>query len=57
MGLKSFRTCDALHTLESGVNLDEEAANLLRYQQAYQASGKMIEVASKLFDTLLQLGR
>ncbi|MBE7421510.1 MAG: flagellar hook-associated protein FlgK [Zoogloeaceae bacterium] len=41
----------------SGVNLDEEAANLLRYQQAYQASGKMIEVASKLFDTLLQLGR
>ncbi|MBL8471678.1 MAG: flagellar hook-associated protein FlgK [Rhodocyclaceae bacterium] len=40
----------------SGVNLDEEAANLLRYQQAYQASGKMIEVASKLFDTLLALG-
>ncbi len=41
----------------SGVNLDEEAANLLRYQQAYQASGKMIEIASKLFDTLLALGR
>jgi len=41
----------------SGVNLDEEAANLLRYQQAYQASGKMIEIASKLFDTLLSLGR
>ncbi|MBL8481593.1 MAG: flagellar hook-associated protein FlgK [Rhodocyclaceae bacterium] len=40
----------------SGVNLDEEAANLLRYQQAYQASGKMIEIASKLFDTLLALG-
>lgn len=40
----------------SGVNLDEEAANLLRYQQAYQASAKMIELASKLFDTLLTMG-
>ena len=47
---------DAQQSL-SGVNLDEEAANLLRYQQAYQASGKMIEIATKLFDTLLQLGR
>jgi len=41
----------------SGVNLDEEAANLLRYQQAYQASGKMIEIADRLFNTLLELGR
>jgi flagellar hook-associated protein 1 len=41
----------------SGVNLDEEAANLLRYQQAYQASGKMIQVASTLFQTLLDLGK
>jgi flagellar hook-associated protein 1 len=40
----------------SGVNLDEEASNLLRYQQAYQASGKVIQVASELFDTLLSLG-
>jgi flagellar hook-associated protein 1 FlgK len=40
----------------SGVNLDEEAANLLRYQQAYQASGKVMQVASTLFDTLLSLG-
>ena len=47
---------DAQQSL-SGVNLDEEAANLLRYQQAYQASGKMIEIASKLFDTLLAMGR
>jgi flagellar hook-associated protein 1 len=39
----------------SGVNLDEEAANLIRYQQMYQACGKMIEIASKLFDTLLTL--
>lgn len=41
----------------SGVNLDEEAANLLRYQQAYQAAGKMIQVAGKLFDELLALNR
>ena len=40
----------------SGVNLDEEAANLIRYQQAYQASGKVLAIASTLFDTLLQLG-
>lgn len=40
----------------SGVNMDEEAANLLRYQQAYQAAGKMIQVATKMFDTLLSLG-
>lgn len=40
----------------SGVNLDEEAANLIRYQQAYQASAKVIAIASKLFDTLLELG-
>jgi len=42
----------------SGVNLDEEAANLLKYQQAYQASAKMIQIANSIFDTLLQnLGR
>lgn len=40
----------------SGVNLDEEAANLLRYQQAYQAAGKMMQIATTLFDTLLGLG-
>jgi flagellar hook-associated protein 1 FlgK len=39
----------------SGVNLDEEAANLLRYQQAYQASGKVIQVASVLFQTVLDM--
>jgi flagellar hook-associated protein 1 FlgK len=37
----------------SGVNLDEEAANLLRYQQAYQAAAQLIRVASTMFDSLL----
>ena len=41
----------------SGVNLDEEAANLVRFQQAYQASGKVLEIASKMFDEILALGR
>jgi flagellar hook-associated protein 1 len=40
----------------SGVNLDEEAANLIRYQQAFQAAGKAIQVASTLFDTILAIG-
>lgn len=41
----------------SGVNLDEEAADMLRLQQAYQASAQMIQVASHLFDTLLGMVR
>jgi flagellar hook-associated protein 1 FlgK len=47
---------DAIQS-NSGVNLDEEAANLLRYQQAYQASAKIIGIADKLFNQLLQLGQ
>ena len=39
----------------SGVNLDEEAANLLRFQQAYQAAAKMIQIGSTLFDTILSI--
>lgn len=37
----------------SGVNLDEEAINLVRFQQAYQASAKAMSVASTIFDELL----
>jgi flagellar hook-associated protein 1 FlgK len=36
-----------------GVNLDEEAANLIKFQQAYQASAQSISVARSLFDTLI----
>ena len=39
----------------SAVNLDEEAANMLRFQQAYQASSKILEIGSKLFDTILSI--
>ena len=37
----------------SGVNLDEEAANLIKFQQAYQAAAQIIAVSSTLFDTLI----
>lgn len=40
---------------DSGVNLDEEAADLIKYQQAYQAAGKLIEISKTMFDTLMQL--
>ena len=39
-----------------GVNLDEEAANLIRFQQAYQAAAQVIQMSQRLFDTLLQAG-
>ena len=39
----------------SGVNLDEEAANLMRFQQAFQASSKVIEISNTLFDSLLRI--
>ena len=38
----------------AGVNLDEEAAKLLQYQQSYQASAKMLQISQSIFDTLLQ---
>ncbi|NLR71640.1 flagellar hook-associated protein FlgK [Novosphingobium sp. ERN07] len=41
---------------QSGVDLDQEAVNLVRYQQAFQASGKVMQVASDIFDTLLGIG-
>ncbi len=41
----------------SGVNLDEEAANLVRYQQAYSAAAQVIATANKLFDSLIDAFR
>ena len=39
----------------SGVNLDEEAVNLLKYQQEYQAAAKMLQIASEIFDAVLNI--
>lgn len=59
-------TRDALSTIadtagtalaaETGVDLDQEATNLLRYQQQFQASSKVIQAASDIFDTLMGIG-
>ena len=39
----------------AGVNLDEEAANLIRFQQSYQASARLLQTANQLFDAILRL--
>ena len=39
---------------QAGVNLDEEAARLIQYQQSYQAAAKVLQVAQAVFDTLMQ---
>jgi flagellar hook-associated protein 1 FlgK len=41
----------------SGINLEEEAANLLRYQQAYQASGTVLQMARQMFDSIIGIMR
>ena len=41
----------------TGVNLDEEAARLIQFQQSYQAAAKVLQIAQSLFDTLLQTAR
>ena len=41
----------------SGVNLDEEAANLVRFQQAYQASARVMQIAGRLFDEILSIAQ
>lgn len=41
----------------AGVNLDEEAANLIKFQNAYQAAAKAVSIASTLFDTIIGMVR
>ena len=45
----------AAYDAQSGVDLDAEAVNLIRFQQAFQASGRAMQVASTLFDTILSI--
>lgn len=49
-------TAQVALSAQSGVDLDAEAVNLVRYQQAFQASGKVMQVATDIFDTLLGIG-
>jgi flagellar hook-associated protein 1 len=41
----------------SGVSMDEEAANLVIYQRAYQAAARVITTINEMTDTAIQLGR
>ena len=47
-------SAEAQRSSQAGVNLDEEAARLLQFQQSYQAAAKVLQVAQSVFDTLLQ---
>jgi len=47
-------TAETARVNKAGVNLDEEAARLIQFQQSYQAAAKMLQVAKDVFDTLLQ---
>jgi len=46
---------ESARSAKAGVNLDEEAARLIQFQQSYQAAAKMLQVAQSVFDTLLQV--
>lgn len=59
LGAKTSIFKQAESDLESlqGVNLDEEAGNLLKYQQAYQANGQVLSIARELFDDIINILR
>jgi flagellar hook-associated protein 1 FlgK len=48
---------EAQRSAKSGVNLDEEAARLIQYQQSYQAAAKILQIAQSIFDALLDAAR
>ncbi|GBD07139.1 Flagellar hook-associated protein 1 [bacterium HR21] len=52
----SLQQLEAQRQALSGVNLDEEATNLIRYQKAYEASARVLSVAASLLDTLIRIG-
>ncbi len=54
MSASAATDAQAANAEATGVNLDEEAARLIQYQQSYQAAAKMLQVAQSVFDTLLQ---
>jgi flagellar hook-associated protein 1 len=46
-------TAEDVRANKTGVNLDEEAAHLIQYQQSYQAAAKILQVAQSVFDILI----
>lgn len=54
-GVSLLQQAESAVSSFSGVNLDEEAANLLRFQQLYSANAQIISVARSTFDSLLRM--
>lgn len=54
---KLLEQAQSAREAQSGVNLDEEAANLLKFQQAYQAAARIMDMGSRLFDEILSIAR
>ena len=55
-GLRNFQqSLEAQNLGISGVNLDEEAVKMLLYQRAFQATSKLVSVASEMLNTLVNL--
>ena len=48
---------DTLRERTSGVNIDEETSNLVRFQHAYEASAKVMQTANEMFQTILSIKR
>ncbi len=48
-------TADAARDMVEGVDLDREAADLIRFQQAYEASARVVQMAKETVDTILRL--
>ena len=49
------RQAESARANKAGVNLDEEAAKLIQFQQSYQAAAKILQVAQSIFDTMLKV--
>ena len=54
VSLSLANSAETARTSVAGVNLDEEAAKLLQFQQSYQAAAKMMQIAQSVFNTLIQ---
>jgi flagellar hook-associated protein 1 FlgK len=57
LSLSVAQQVESERSSEAGVNLDEEAAKLIQFQQSYQAAAKMLQVAQTLLDSLLQIAK
>jgi len=52
-----IKQLDTLRESQSGVSLDEELANLIKYQKAYEGAAKLVNVGTEMLDTILGLIR